>query len=131
MKKGFKILLSICALIVILVIAVVLIDPLGLRNEVVEIEVGSIDLTTVQNGLYTGEYTAGPVSVSLTVAVENNKITDIHLYNHDNGLGEKAEKIIDNIISEQSLDVDCISGATISSNVIRKAIEIAVNTNTD
>lgn len=126
MKKRLKILLSICAVIIILVIAAALIIPmLDLTGEAADIEVGSIDLTYVQNGTYRGEYTVDLVSVSLTVEVKNNSITSINIDEHDNGLGKKAEVITEDIISKQSLDVDCISGATISSIVIRKAIETA------
>lgn len=37
-----------------------------------------------------------------------------------------AEKIIDKIVGEQKIDVDGISGATNSSNVIKKAVENAL-----
>lgn len=40
--------------------------------------------------------------------------------------GESAEKIVDEIIKEQRSDVDVVTGATNSSNVIKKAVEEAL-----
>ena len=48
------------------------------------------------------------------------------LLEHRNERGKQAENIINNIISEQKIDVDAISGVTNSSNVIKKAIETAI-----
>jgi len=45
---------------------------------------------------------------------------------HDNGKGGKAEKIVDDVIKAQSLNVDVVSGATVSSKVILKAGEMAL-----
>ncbi|WP_313562885.1 FMN-binding protein [Ruminiclostridium cellobioparum] len=45
--------------------------------------------------------------------------------------GAKAEAIVDKIISEQSVTVDVISGATNSSKVILKAVENALESQKD
>lgn len=128
MKKFVKVLIIIVIVLVVLMVAAVIVIPrLGLPEEEISIEVGEIDLSTVEDGTYNGEYTAGLVSVCVTVNVEKHLITDISIDKHDNGLGKKAEKIVDDIIAVQSLDVDAISGATISSDSIRKAVEIALS----
>ena len=67
-----------------------------------------------------------PVSAKVNVQVENGKITDIEIKDHMTGLGKNGEKIIDQIINKQSLDVDAISGATQSSVTITKAVENAL-----
>ena len=41
-------------------------------------------------------------------------------------MGEKAEVIIDKVMAEQSLEVDVVSGATLSSKCILNAIENAL-----
>ncbi len=38
-------------------------------------------------------------------------------------MGQPAEAIIEDVVEDQSLDVDSVSGATYSSRVILKAIE--------
>ncbi|MCY6957230.1 FMN-binding protein [Clostridium brassicae] len=95
--------------------------------KVPEIPVVNVDLKNVSDGSYTGEYFANPVKAVVKVQVKNNKIVNIIIMEHKNGMGKNAEKIIDKIISKQSLDVDSISGSTLSSNVIRKAVEVAIN----
>lgn len=95
-----------------------------------DISVSDIDLENVGDGAYMGEYSAPPVSVTVRVTVAGHRIADIEILRHDNGLGSKAEKITDEIIGQQSLDVDAVSGATLSSVCILKAVEDAVEKNT-
>jgi uncharacterized protein with FMN-binding domain len=92
-----------------------------------DVDVGDVDLRNINDGSYRGEYSAGHVKAVVKVQVKDNRIIDIMIEQHQNGLGKKAEKIIDEIISKQTLNVDVISGATLSSNVIRKAVEEALN----
>jgi uncharacterized protein with FMN-binding domain len=88
--------------------------------------VQELDLTALSDGFYTGAYNVFPIDVIVTVEVSAQKIVDITIDKHVNGQGKPAEVIIDSVISEQSLDVDMISGATYSSKVIIKAIEKAL-----
>ena len=76
------------------------------------------DLSGRQDGVYRGEYSVAgtPVKVALEVTVENEQLTLIKIIRHiSSPIGKKAEKIIDSIISQQSLNVDAVSGATASS----------------
>ncbi len=84
------------------------------------------DLTKIRNGSYTGEYEMGPVKAHVRVKVENNRIAGIDILERRNGLGKKAESITNKVIEEQSVEVDAVSGATLSSKVILKAIESAL-----
>jgi len=84
------------------------------------------DLSNVQDGRYLGEYAIAPVSVQVEVVVTDHQISDITVARHDNGLGRAAEGIVGDIIQEQSLDIDGISGATVSSKCILKAVENAI-----
>ena len=87
------------------------------------LSVEEIDLSKVKDGKYLGHYEISPVKVSVETLIHNGKITEINLVEHFNGKGVSAEKIIDYIIEKQSLKVDCISGATVSSVAIKKAVE--------
>ncbi len=68
----------------------------------------------------------GYIYAKVEVEIKDSAIVSINLLEHRNERGKHAEDIIDDIISEQKLDVDTISGATNSSNVIKKAIEKAI-----
>ena len=45
---------------------------------------------------------------------------------HRNERGKAAEVIVGNVVATQEINVDAVSGATNSSNVIKKAIENAI-----
>ena len=88
------------------------------------------DLSSITDGVYTGEYDleATPVKVTLEVVVQDLRITKINLLKHVRSpVGKKAEKIIERVIENQSLDVDVISGATASSKAILQAVENALS----
>lgn len=84
-------------------------------------------LTTLKDGVYEGSYTLSPVNVQVRVTVKNNRMEVIDILKHDHGLGGPAEQISDDVLQKQSLDVDVISGSTISSKCILKAIETALH----
>ncbi|MBO1306638.1 FMN-binding protein [Enterococcus sp. 669A] len=88
--------------------------------------VADIDLTEVSDGTYTGEAAIKPVIAKVEVTVESGKIADVQILAHQTGLGKKAEVITTDIVEKQSLDVDAVSGATMSSRAIVKAAENAL-----
>ncbi|MBU0711905.1 FMN-binding protein [bacterium] len=96
------------------------------KERVVAIEIENVDLQTVADGEYTGEYDAILVKVTVKVVVKDHKIESIELLQHENGRGGDAEIIPANVVNAQSLQVDTISGATASSKVILEAIEQAL-----
>lgn len=93
---------------------------------VYSLEFESIDLESISDGSYHGSYTSKLNSAIVEVHVLNHRITDIEIIEHKTGKGKPAETITEKIVSEQTLEVDVISGATSSSNVLRKAIENAL-----
>jgi uncharacterized protein with FMN-binding domain len=80
----------------------------------------------VPDGTYSGNYEIPPVKVVVRVSVKDGEITGIDMVEHQNGLGGKAERIVDDVLERQSLNVDAVSGATGSSKTILKAIENAL-----
>lgn len=60
------------------------------------------------------------------VTVNDHRITDIKLIKHRNGQGSWAEAMLTKVVDEQSLDVDAVAGATLSSKVILRAIAQAL-----
>lgn len=91
-----------------------------------KVKINEVPISQVADGKYVGEAQIKPVSAKVNVQVENGKITDIEIKDHMTGLGKNGEKIIDQIINKQSLDIDAISGATQSSVTITKAVENAL-----
>jgi uncharacterized protein with FMN-binding domain len=102
----------------------------AVRNNTVKLAdktvVSDLELTNVEDGIYKGEFSLLPVKAVVQVSVKDHQIQEIKILEHKNGLGEKAEIIIDRVIEKQSSDVDKVSGATVSSKVLLKAIENAL-----
>lgn len=125
MKKGKKVLLiAFIAVWFLLATGKIMIE--GVVGNVRNISVSMPALSDVQDGDYIGEYLITPIRVKVEVSVRNHQITNITILRHDNGLGSPAESIVNDIVSKQSLNVDAISGATVSSKCILKAVENAI-----
>lgn len=90
------------------------------------IPVETPDVGRLADGRYEGYYDGGMVKVRVAVTVAAGKIVTIEILEHDCGMGKPAEAIVNTVIAAQSLDVDAVSGATHSSRVILKAIELAL-----
>lgn len=88
--------------------------------------ISNLELSSIDDGNYVGEYTLSPVKVIVQVQIKEHQIHEIQILDHQNGLGKKAEKINTRVIEKQTLKVDSVSGATVSSKVILKAIEDAL-----
>jgi len=126
MKRRWKVVIAVVIIIAVLVAAVLIISSLYSKSVIKDIDVGEISTNSVADGVYSGSYEIAPVKVSVDVTVSDEKITDIDITEHITGLGEKAESIVYSVIENQSTHVDAVSGATISSTAILKAIENAL-----
>lgn len=90
--------------------------------------------TTANKGLYkAGSYTADAKGyggdVVVTVTVDENKITTVSVKGADEteGIGTKAiNELPDIILEKQSIEVDAVAGATITSQAIKDALKTAL-----
>ena len=96
------------------------------KRTVKETTFGNLDISSVPDGIYVGEYDVDFVYAKVEVMVQNGVITNIDILEHKNGRGSRAEVVVDRIIEEQKIEVDAVSGATNSSTVIKKAVENAL-----
>ncbi|GMQ58076.1 FMN-binding protein [Vallitalea sediminicola] len=119
LKKSSKVFLIV---LIILIIAFFVVKSINVK----EVEVSNIELDMIEDGIYTGGHDSTLVKARVSVEVRSHTIKTITIDEHQTGLGKKAEAIIDKIIYEQSLQVDGITGATVSSNTIKKAVEDAL-----
>lgn len=96
------------------------------QTDIKNIEISEPDLSNVSDGVYTGSCNVGYIYAKVNVTVKNGSIESIDLVEHRNERGTPAEAIIPDIIDNQKIDVDAVSGATNSSKVIKKAVENAL-----
>ena len=87
-------------------------------------------MASVEDGTYEGSGTGFRGATTVSVTVENGEITDISIlsYQDDERYFERAyETVIDEIFTNQDVNVDAVSGATYSSNSIMAAVADALN----
>jgi len=122
MKKGIKIFLIIAAALAAVILTAFLIMTNSSNKAMQSMVFESVDMARTADGTYYGETDAGMVYVKVAVTVENHAINSIEIIEHRNGRGAKAESITGDIIAHNSIIVDDVSGATLSSKAIRCAV---------
>ncbi len=113
-------------LIGLLCTAVYLKSVADYKKAVKETIIGSVDLSAISDGVYVGEYDVNFIYAKVEVTVRNGEMTDIIMLEHKQERGRAAEAVISDMLAEQKIDVDAVSGATNSSTVIKKAVENAL-----
>lgn len=96
------------------------------QNRIDTLTIQPLRFSDYADGTYTGSYDLFLVKTKVRLTIEDKKLTDIELLQHVNGEGAPAEKILDDLLESQTLDVDVVSGATASSKAILKAAEDAL-----
>lgn len=96
------------------------------KKAVKETVIGDVDLSAIPDGVYVGAYDVDFIYAKVEVTVRDGKMTDIAILEHRQERGKAAEAVIADMIAEQRIDVDAVSGATNSSTVIKKAVENAL-----
>jgi len=126
MKKIGKVVGIIAVILILGIVIMFLVASSMVKKEMDEIVYEKVDMTKVADGVYQGSTLTALVKVEVEVTVVNHKITKIVLLKHENGRGAAAETITDEMIAKNSYEVDAISSATTSSEVIKSAVSKAL-----
>ncbi len=102
------------------------VDFLSYQNQVARIYLTDLDLSTLKDGCFTGEYDVGYIYAKVSVVLDKGNITQINIIEHKNERGSSAERIVNDMVALQKIHVDTVTGATNSSLVIEKAVENAL-----
>lgn len=98
--------------------------PVLAKVSVKKLPVQDVDLTTIPDGSYTGSFTHDDVRYEVESTIKDHTIVAIEILNNKKSRhGRKAERIIPVILERQTANVDGISGASISSMLLKKAVE--------
>ena len=95
-------------------------------DDLIAMEIEDIDLSNLEDGEYVGTYQQLPVNVEVIVTIYQHNITHIEITKHFNGQGKGAEIIIEDIITQDTIIIDTIAGATVSSKCILLAVKDAL-----
>ncbi len=98
----------------------------SMKKRLAKIENEDIDMETVEDGIFEGHSELDPVKVDVKVLVENHKLIKVELLRHECGLGHPADVIVDKMVEQNTWDVDAVSGATVSSEIIKNAVNKAL-----
>jgi uncharacterized protein with FMN-binding domain len=82
-----------------------------------------------EDGLADGVYEGEHSFIKVRVTVENNSISDIEILHHGGGGQKYAEMVrpmAHEMIQRQSVDIDDVTGATVSSNNLKMAVSDAL-----
>lgn len=96
-------------------------------NEMVKtITISEPEIAKVNDGIYEGQCDLRFVYAKVRVMIKNHQIKDVIIIKHENSRGKKAELILDDVIRQQKLGVNMVTGATASSKALLKAVEDAL-----
>lgn len=129
-KKRTKIMIAVIALVAIAVAAFLinyLVSVQQYRDAVADMSYTHMDGSGIPDGTYVGECDVQFIYAKVQVTVANEQITNLEILEHRHDRGAAAEVIIEDILGQQTIDVDSISSATNSSQVIKKAVDNALS----
>ena len=122
MKKIFYVILG----IVLLGTSGCLSLTASMKKNLAKIENEDIDMETVEDGSFEGHSELDLVKVDVKVLVKNHKLIKVELLRHKCGFGHPADVIVDKMVEQNTWDVDAVSGATVSSEIIKNAVNKAL-----
>lgn len=129
-RKKIVMILIMLFLLLALIFGTVYIDRVGeYKRAVKETTIEEVNILDIPDGVYIGEYDVNFIYAKVEVDVSGGKIIDVRILEHRQERGKAAEAVANEIVDEQRIDVDTVSGATNSSIVIKKAVEVALKGN--
>jgi len=126
MKRALKILLIIPAVLALFIITICAVIVIRMNSQVKSFDRSEIDVSQVKDGIYEGRSETDMVKVDVRVTVSNGDISDIEIVKHECGKGKIANVIVEEMIEKDDVEVDAVSGATFSSEVIKDAVRNAL-----
>lgn len=137
-KFKLRIIFLLIASVVVLGTAYAFLYDASARKELEELKIGTIDFARLQDGTYVGKYegTKGSMrNATVKVNILGGEITKITILKgalEPNGNAAKLtdgmtiERLFQKVLETKSLQVDAISGATLTSKAHLKALENAL-----
>lgn len=126
MKKIIKYTLIVVAIIFLALVVFFNFAVRNMKKIMQENPLEAVDFSQVQDGVYIGVFDAKIVSAEVEVTIREGRMTDVKMLSHNHGKGYGADEILPVVLEQQTLEVDAITGATGSSEVVLKAIENAL-----
>jgi Uncharacterized protein conserved in bacteria len=137
-KKTLGLILATLVLLLAVVCIAAIVRDAPSRQELASLSIGTIDFSNLQDGVFTGSFVGSKGSqrdATVEVTVSNGAISNIRVLKgavdvsgvaKDIGNGKTVYDLFDAVLSQETMQVDGISGATLTSNAHLKALENAL-----
>lgn len=129
MKVWLKVFIGFIGLlgVIVIIAIIVLMNGMGKGKDV---EINQINLENVEDGTYSGSYDLTRWSNTVEVTVVNHRIESIVVIDDVMiQLDELTQRLFNNVIMNQTLEVDIETGSTVTSLAYLKSIENALEEN--
>jgi uncharacterized protein with FMN-binding domain len=124
-KKRKKALL-IVGIVFIALIGIMVIVSLSGMGYVRKMTVNPVDLSKIADGTYPGSFRRGRFFYSVEVAVKDHRIQAAKSTGSRQAMNAVIEQILERIVQRQSVSVDTVSGASLTTKAVSKAVENAL-----
>ena len=127
----FSILLYIPAVVLLWLISVpdlLLHAGVKIKKHNMKFFIDTANLDQIKDGQYPGEAPFNDMVYSVMVTVKDHRIENIEIVDiGSNEFQKEAEDVAQGVVSDQALPVDAMSGATVASQALLKAVENALH----
>lgn len=120
--------------IVLIVVGIIIVAMIGFAGwaymdvmKYKDLDINEVDLASIADGSYEGTFDGGRFSNSVEVTVSDHKIVDIKKQGRSGPQGEVYQGIYAKVIEKQSVKIDTVSGASVTTLTTLKAIENALS----
>ncbi|UUX34680.1 FMN-binding protein [Fundicoccus culcitae] len=121
-KKQMGIIFSSLALLIVIMIII----WVTFQIQYTSLNYTPVDMADVPDGVYTGRTETILLTVEVEVEVNDHKMTGIEFLEHETTYEEAGNHIKNMMVKENTIDVDTVSSATASTNVIKSAVNKAL-----
>lgn len=129
MKVWLKVFIGFIGILGLIVIVAIIVLMNGMEKGKT-VEINQVNLENIEDGIYSGSYDLTRWSNSVEVTVVNHRIEKIEVIEDVMiQLDELTQRLFNNVIMNQSLDIDIETGSTVTSLAYLKSIENALEGN--
>ena len=127
MKRGIRVLLIAAGVVAALLIVMVIGATAGM-GAVRRTRVNPVDLQQIADGVYGGSFRKGRFAYGVEVTVRDHRIVSADSTDRLQPQEAVVREILARVVERQSVALDTVSGATLTTRAVTKAVENALVT---
>lgn len=117
---------GIMLLVVVVALGAMVLITEGQRREDRSLVMADVDISQVPDGVYCGSY-RGWNQFEVIATVSDGRVTAIEIADDSRDRSNAVtDEVVGRVVTEQTLGLDAVSGATITTNAFLKAVEQAL-----